>query len=85
MIEICTNLVDGFVRLEVRDNGVGIDESNVEKIFEPFYTTKQVGHGPGLGLFVAMGIAKNHGGDLTASGRPGAGAEFALNLPPFST
>jgi len=85
VIEICTKLEDGFVRLEVRDNGVGIDESNVEKIFEPFYTTKPVGHGTGLGLFVAMGIAKNHGGDLTASGRPGAGAEFALNLPPFSS
>lgn len=64
-----------------RDNGQGIAEQALSKIFDPFYTTKPVGKGTGLGLSISYGIVERHGGQLSASNTAGGGAEFKLCLP----
>jgi PAS domain S-box-containing protein len=68
-------------RVTVSDNGCGIDEAALERIFEPFYTTKAPGQGTGLGLAVAHGIVAEHRGALTVQSRPGQGTRFGLLLP----
>jgi C4-dicarboxylate-specific signal transduction histidine kinase len=69
------------VRLTVTDNGGGIPEAVIDRIFDPFYTTKDVGRGTGLGLSIALGITEQHGGTLEVQSRPGDGATFVLSLP----
>ena len=67
------------VTLTVRDNGSGIAE--IDKIFEPFYTSKKAGEGVGLGLAISSGIVADHGGRLTARNLPEGGAAFDIALP----
>ncbi|MGD0621577.1 MAG: ATP-binding protein [Thermacetogeniaceae bacterium] len=74
-----------FVCLSVSDTGAGIDEANRSRIFEPFYTTKRPGQGIGLGLPVAYGIIRAHGGWIEVDSAPGRGSTFRINLPAFST
>lgn len=69
------------VLVEVRDNGPGVPADLVEKIFEPFFSTKDNQHRTGLGLAVAKGIVDRHGGALTVQSEPGAGAAFTVRLP----
>ncbi len=69
------------VVFEVRDNGPGIAEDRQGKIFDPFYTTKEVGKGTGLGLSVAYGIVQEHGGRIWVSSQSGSGASFFVELP----
>ncbi|MBU2512744.1 PocR ligand-binding domain-containing protein [bacterium] len=70
------------VCLEIEDNGPGMDEVTCKRIFEPFYTTKPVGEGTGLGLSVSYFIiTENHGGELTVESRPGSGSKFIIRLP----
>ena len=64
-----------------RDNGPGIAAAALDKIFDPFYTTKPVGKGTGLGLSISYGIIERHGGRLSAGNAPEGGAEFMLRLP----
>jgi two-component system sensor histidine kinase HupT/HoxJ len=64
-----------------RDNGSGIAIEALDKIFDPFYTTKSVGKGTGLGLSVSYGIVERHSGMLSARNQPHGGAEFMLRLP----
>jgi len=64
-----------------RDNGPGIPQDVLPRIFEPFYTTKEVGQGTGLGLAIAYGIIQEHGGQILASNHPGGGAMFTVELP----
>jgi PAS domain S-box-containing protein len=70
-----------WVLAAVSDDGPGIDPAVVERIFDPFFTTRRTTGGTGLGLSVSLGIAEGHGGSLTASSEPGAGATFTLRLP----
>ena len=65
----------------VRDTGTGIPESTLSHIFEPFYTTKEVGQGTGLGLAIAYGIVQDHGGQIIAANHPEGGAVFTVELP----
>ncbi|HZD55002.1 MAG TPA: ATP-binding protein, partial [Candidatus Aquicultoraceae bacterium] len=71
-----------YVCLALRDTGVGIPPENIPRIFEPFFTTKEPGKGSGMGLAMAYGIVKNHGGFLTVGSVPGEGAQFRILLPP---
>ncbi|MFO0960080.1 MAG: ATP-binding protein [Isosphaeraceae bacterium] len=69
------------VRLDVIDDGCGIDPSILPRIFDPFFTTKPVGVGTGLGLSISYGILQDHGGLIEADSRPGQGARFTIRLP----
>jgi len=69
------------LQLLVKDEGCGMDASVLDRIFEPYYTTKEQGKGTGLGLSVIHGIVKNHRGDITAASSPGKGTIFTVYLP----
>ncbi len=69
------------LQLLVKDEGCGMEASVLDRIFEPYYTTKEQGKGTGLGLSVIHGIVKNHRGDITAASSPGKGATFTVYLP----
>ncbi len=70
-----------YARLTVKDEGAGIPEELLPRIFEPFFTTKEVGEGTGLGLSVAYGIARDHGGWIAAESCADGGSRFDLVLP----
>jgi two-component system, NtrC family, sensor kinase len=69
------------VEIRVKDNGSGIPEEIIDKIFQPFFTTKPTGQGTGLGLSLAYDIVKAHGGEIQIFSVPGEGAEFKIILP----
>jgi PAS domain S-box-containing protein len=70
-----------FLIIELSDNGTGIPEDKHAKIFEPFYTTKAVGKGTGLGLWVSYGIVRSFQGDIKVTSKPGRGTTFNISLP----
>jgi signal transduction histidine kinase len=70
-----------WLKVEVADTGIGIDPEDLPHIFEPFYTTKEVGRGTGLGLSVSYSIAQKHGGHIEVKSQKGAGSTFTVVLP----
>ena len=80
-ITITTREFDGSVELSIQDTGCGIESSHLDKLFNPFFTTKPEGQGTGLGLSISFGIAQEHGGTLHASSKDGEGSCFTLCLP----
>ena len=70
--------------VRVIDQGVGIEPDKLQKVFEPFYTTKRTGEGTGLGLSTAYGIVKQTGGFIFVDSTPGIGTSFTLYLPVFA-
>jgi PAS domain S-box-containing protein len=75
------NKKDSPVVVSIKDTGVGIPQENLDKIFEPFFSTKPVGRGNGLGLSLCFGIIEAHGGRLEVSSQPGKGSEVKVILP----
>jgi len=75
------NHEDGSIEISISDTGCGIPPENIEQVFNPFFTTKGVGHGTGLGLAVSYGIIQSHNGDISVSSDPGQGATFTISLP----
>ncbi|MCG8617444.1 MAG: ATP-binding protein [Desulfobacterales bacterium] len=77
-----TGLTEGpYLELEVRDTGAGIPEDTMDKIFDPYFTTKEAGKGTGLGLALVDGIVKKHDGYITVDSTPGAGTVFRVFWP----
>lgn len=72
---------EDLLTVEVADNGIGIDPDDVAKIYDPFFTTKGVGRGTGLGLAVTYGIVQEHSGHISVNSTPGVGTTFRITLP----
>jgi two-component system NtrC family sensor kinase len=80
-VSISSKRINSKVEVRVKDNGDGIPQKVVDKIFQPFFTTKPTGQGTGLGLSLAYDIVKTHGGELTVETKEGEGSEFIIQLP----
>jgi len=78
-IAVSNTLEDGFVVIRVRDTGIGIEEKDMERIFDPFYSTKP--EGTGLGLAISARIVQAHGGYIDVQSSYGTGTEFAVRIP----
>jgi PAS domain S-box-containing protein len=79
----CRDRADGtWVELVVADTGSGVPPDVMERMFDPFYTTKEVGQGSGMGLAMVHGIVHDHGGHVIVHSEPGAGTTFRICLPP---
>ncbi len=72
---------DGYLRVDVSDEGVGIPPERLEEIFDPFFTTKDLGEGTGLGLSVSRGLVEKHGGGISVTSEPGRGTTFSVRVP----
>lgn len=81
VIQITSNQDSESVFITVRDNGCGMSEETRNQIFVPFFTTKAVGKGTGMGLAIAYSIIQEHGGDIMVESEPGKGSIFTIKLP----
>ena len=70
-----------MLRIEIEDNGVGMEEEVIKKVFDPFFTTKPVGQGTGLGMSITHKIVKNHQGSISVESNKGIGTKFTIKLP----
>ena len=81
-IKVSTHAKDSHVLIRIADNGVGISEENRDQVFSPFFTTRDVGEGTGLGLTIAHDIVvKRHGGEICLESEEGKGTQFTVKLP----
>jgi len=72
---------DSAVVVQVKDTGRGISDQDIKRIYDPFFTTKDVGQGTGLGLSISYGIIQEHSGQIDVQSQPGRGTTFTLQLP----
>ena len=80
-VEIRTRNEGANLKVEVSDNGPGIPQENRKKVFQPFFTTKDIGRGTGLGLAIASEVVRKHQGNITVGEGPKGGAQFTIVLP----
>jgi len=80
IVSVSTKKNNGKVEIRVKDNGNGIPQKVLDKIFQPFFTTKPTGEGTGLGLSLSYDIVKAHGGELKVETKEGEGCEFIIQL-----
>ncbi len=81
LVSVTTKKVGNKIELSVKDNGIGIPQNALDKIFQPFFTTKPTGQGTGLGLSLSYDIIKAHGGEIKVETEEGEFAEFIIQLP----
>jgi two-component system, NtrC family, sensor kinase len=81
IVSVSTKKANGSVAIRVKDNGSGIPQKVLGKIFQPFFTTKPAGQGTGLGLSLSYDIVKAHGGELRVETKEQEGSEFIILLP----
>ncbi len=84
ILEITTRKRSKFIEIVFKDSGCGIADEDLSRIFTPFFTTKKVGEGTGLGLSVAYGIIENHGGEIIVKSKTGEGTTVIIILPILS-
>jgi len=80
-VSVTTKQSGDIIEIKVRDNGTGIPQKVLEKIYLPFFTTKPTGQGTGLGLSLSYDIIKSHGGEMKVDTKEGEYAEFIIQLP----
>ena len=80
-VSVSTRKNNGKVEIKVSDNGNGIPQKVLDKIFQPFFTTKPTGLGTGLGLSLSYDIVKAHGGEIKVETKEGEGTVFIIQLP----
>lgn len=80
-LTIITEKEDGYIRISFKDDGPGIEPAVLPRLFNPFFTTKKIGEGTGLGLSVSYGIIQEHGGSIKVESKLGKGATFIIDLP----
>ena len=83
-LTLVTRADDDVVVVEVKDTGEGIRREDIKRIYDPFFTTKGIGRGTGLGLAVSYGIVQEHGGAIFVDSAPGKGTTFTVTLPPVA-
>lgn len=82
LVEVSTDRVDAaMIAVVIRDNGCGMSQAIIDRIWEPFFTTKEVGKGVGLGLALTYNIVKRHGGEIRLESKVGEGSQFTVLLP----
>ena len=80
-ITLSTKKKGNKIEISIGDNGNGIPQKILDKIFQPFFTTKPTGQGTGLGLSLSYDIIKAHGGEIKVNTKEGEGSEFVIQLP----
>ena len=80
-VSVITKKIDGKIEMNIIDNGIGIPQKVLDKIFQPFFTTKPTGQGTGLGLSLSYDIIKAHGGEIKVETKEGEYTEFIILLP----
>jgi signal transduction histidine kinase len=80
-VYVSTKKIDHRIEIQVRDNGTGIPQKVLDKIFQPFFTTKPTGVGTGLGLSLSYDIIKAHGGEIKVETKEGEETKFIIELP----
>jgi len=80
-LSITTERITGNIKITCKDDGMGISPENMKRLFNPFFTTKEVGKGTGLGLSICFGIITSHNGRIYADSKLGQGATFVIELP----
>ena len=80
-IKVSSVLADDEVKIKISDNGCGIAESDMNRIYDPFFTTQEVGSGTGLGLSVCLDIVQAHDGRIDVESQEGKGTTFTITLP----
>ena len=80
-VSLSATVADENYILKIRDNGIGIEEKNLGKIYDPFFTTKPTSEAAGVGLYLSREIIQNHGGDINVASVQGEYTEFTITLP----
>jgi signal transduction histidine kinase len=81
-LSVTTRVSDGKAVVEVADTGSGIPSEHLARIYDPFFTTKEIGRGTGLGLSISYGIVREHHGTISCESRLGHGTRFVVEFPP---
>ena len=84
-VSLTVHAEDGKITIAIRDNGIGIEETIINKVFDPFFTTKTTGEAAGVGLYLSREIVQNHGGDITVKSDKNVYSEFTIILPILTT